>query len=599
MDIYGEVIDSMYLGQVRPRSVAGSWGRAVELVDWVCANWGQPDDGMWEVRADRQRFTMSAVMRGWRSSAVRMAAERGLPTSMIRRQTRNDNHTVILQDTAGPMMSSRLTQALAGDRVDASLLVMPLVEIRRPDRPTVAVDARPHRAGALTDGLVDRYDHRASTTGSMETKGPSASARSGSSRPWPGPDAGPRPDLFEKMLTYAKPMGLYCEQIGPSGCQMGNYPQAFTHLSLISAAMHLVEALDTNRKADVNDLDSPENTGLPDEEGGDGLRSDALRGLRTQRRSRREEAASRCTGRVGGRRGAGCACSSGWAGRDVAGSELLDGLRSGGDRRASTTPRTCNSTTSTCAMSPVTSTTCQPPRRSPMSSPAATDRPSMPRRLRSGWGPRHGVHRHLPESTRLVVEKPFADSAHGRIVGLHDEIVGEIGEGRLFIVDHFLAKSAVENLLTVRISSNRLFDTMLRAEHADSIEVEMLETGDADGRGSFNESAGAIADVVQNHPLQILVKLTMEAPADRTVGAYHAARSTSSATSHPSTTPRWCSGNIRSHCLHESAADDSSIETYVDLVTSIDTDRWRVCRSGSAPARQSRSTPRASHGVSA
>lgn len=184
-----------------------------------------------------------------------------------------------------------------------------------------------------------------------------------------------------------------------------------------------------------------------------------------------------------------------------------------------------------------------------------------------------GVHRHLPEATRLVVEKPFGDSAEGAR-RLYDEIVDEVGEDRLFIVDHFLAKSAVENLLTVR-TSNRLFDTMLRAEHVDSVEVEMLETGDADGRGDFYESVGAIDDVVQSHVLQILALLTMEPPTDRTVSSYHAARSTLLGHIVPVDNAAVVLGQYSTYRSHEGVADDSSVETYADLVTSIDTDRWR------------------------
>lgn len=322
----------------------------------------------------------------------------------------------------------------------------------------------------------------------------------------------------------------------------------------------------------MNDLDSPENTGLPDEEGGDGLRSDALvvfglNGDLGEKKLYPALVELAAAGRLD-------VPVVGVGRRDVAGSELLDGLRSGAESAGVDDAE--NMQLDDIDLRYVAGDVDDPSTFTAIADElAGCDRPTvyaaLPPDLMGAVAT--GVHRHLPESTRLVVEKPFGDSAEGAR-RLHDEIVGEIGEGRLFIVDHFLAKSAVENLLTVR-TSNRLFDTMLRAEHVDSIEVEMLETGDADGRGSFYESVGAIADVVQNHLLQILALLTMEAPADRTVGAYHAARSTLLGHIAPVDDAEVVLGQYSSYRSHEDVADDSSIETYVDLVTSIDTDRWR------------------------
>jgi GH15 family glucan-1,4-alpha-glucosidase len=145
-------------------------------------------------------------------------------------------------------------QAYGSSALDASSLLMPLVFFTAPDDPRMlsTVDAirKPLAAGGLaTDGLLYRYDPREAPDGLPGTEGTfnmctfwlvEALTRAGRTNPQRLEDARL---LFEQMLGYANHLGLYGEQTGPSGEALGNFPQAFTHLALISAAFNLDRAL--------------------------------------------------------------------------------------------------------------------------------------------------------------------------------------------------------------------------------------------------------------------------------------------------------------------------------------------------------------------
>ena len=179
----------------------------------------------------------------------------------------------------------------------------------------------------------------------------------------------------------------------------------------------------------------------------------------------------------------------------------------------------------------------------------------------------------LADTTRLVTEKPFGeDAASAR--DLYDEIVDALEPERLFIVDHFLAKAAIENMLTVR-TSNALIANSMCARFVESIDLVMSETGGVDGRGSFYESVGAINDVVQSHMLQMLALLTMEPPADDSDVAYHASRSELLGAIEPFDPALTVLGQYAGYRDLDDVDDDSQVETYVATVTSIDNDRWR------------------------
>ncbi len=247
LDTYGELLDAMYLADKHGAGLSlDTWEQLRTLVDWVCANWTRPDDGMWEVRSGRQRFTSSALMT-WVAieRGIRMATSRGRPADLERwRTTRDAIHQAILDEGWSKELGA-FTQTFDGDTLDASILLMPLVKFLSATDPkwksTLAAIGESLAHGVL----VDRYDNSLSDDGLAGDDGSFSIcsfwyveniARTGC--------AIEARVLFEKMLTYAGPLGLFSEVISPNGDQLGNYPQAFTHLSLISAAVHLDLELD-------------------------------------------------------------------------------------------------------------------------------------------------------------------------------------------------------------------------------------------------------------------------------------------------------------------------------------------------------------------
>jgi glucose-6-phosphate 1-dehydrogenase len=178
----------------------------------------------------------------------------------------------------------------------------------------------------------------------------------------------------------------------------------------------------------------------------------------------------------------------------------------------------------------------------------------------------------LPDTTRLVTEKPFGQSAESART-LHEEIVQALDPARLLIVDHFLAKAAIENMLTVR-TSNALVQNSMCARHVESIDIVMSESGGVDGRGSFYESVGAIDDVLQNHLLQMLATLTMERPADDSAEALRAARSELLDAVVPFDPASAVVGQYRGYRDLDDVDDGSDVETFVAVRTTVENERW-------------------------
>jgi GH15 family glucan-1,4-alpha-glucosidase len=251
LDIYGELIDSTYVAERQALAGRGEllayddWQALVRLVEWVCARWQQADEGIWETRAGRRNFTYSKLM-CWVAidRAMRIANRRGLPADLVRwRATRNEIFSWIMERGWSDRRKA-FVQADDVDVVDASLLMMPLVQFIAPTDPRWLSTLDAIREELVTDSLVYRYDPTAAPDGLGGDEGTfsicsfwyvECLARAGRIE-----DA---QLAFEKMLTYANHLGLYSEQIGLSGELLGNFPQAFTHLGLISAAVALDRAL--------------------------------------------------------------------------------------------------------------------------------------------------------------------------------------------------------------------------------------------------------------------------------------------------------------------------------------------------------------------
>lgn len=180
----------------------------------------------------------------------------------------------------------------------------------------------------------------------------------------------------------------------------------------------------------------------------------------------------------------------------------------------------------------------------------------------------------LPDTSRLVVEKPFGEDGPSAR-RLWDEVTAAIEPERLFVVDHFLAKTAVENLSTVR-TCNAVIANNLQPGLVERIDVVLHESDGADGRGSFYESVGAVRDVVQNHMLQLLALATMEAPHDPHDDEAHLrARQELLDAVRPVDVATVTLGQYEGYRELDDVDDDSDVETYASMALAIDTDRWR------------------------
>jgi GH15 family glucan-1,4-alpha-glucosidase len=242
LDIYGEALDSVHLADSQGLQVShDAWRHTTRVVDWLCDHWDQAEDGIWETRGDRQDFAYGRLM-SWVAfdRAIRLAQRRGRPADTGRWTAMRDGVYQQLTERGFDRKREAFVQHYATDVLDAALLYMPLVGFIAPSDPMWQATLRAIDDELVSDSLVYRYNPSASPDGLAGSEGTftmctfwyvEALARSG------------RLDdallTFEKMLTYGSGLGLYSEEIAPTGEQVGNFPQAFSHLALISAAVTL------------------------------------------------------------------------------------------------------------------------------------------------------------------------------------------------------------------------------------------------------------------------------------------------------------------------------------------------------------------------
>lgn len=242
LDIYGELMDSLYLCHKGGLPIyQEGWDDITRVLDWLLEHWDQPDEGIWETRSGRRNFTHSRLM-SWVAidRAIRIALQRGLPADLLRWMTVRDS--IYGQINARGWRPGRraFVQHYDTDVLDASLLLMPLCKFIAPTDPRWLSTLDAIAADLVADSLLYRYDTAATPDGL-----PGQEATFSMCSFWwvEALSRAGRLDearlAFEKMLTYANHVGLYSEEIGPTGEQLGNFPQAFTHLALISAAYNL------------------------------------------------------------------------------------------------------------------------------------------------------------------------------------------------------------------------------------------------------------------------------------------------------------------------------------------------------------------------
>ncbi|MFD6492222.1 glycoside hydrolase family 15 protein [Streptomyces sp. NPDC060188] len=247
LDIYGEALYALAQGRdVGEQAGYHGWKGLAGILDWLADSWDRPDEGIWETRGGRKDFTYSRVM-CWAAfdRGLRLAAEFSRPADTQRWTRARDAILEQVMERGWSEKEQALVQHYEGDVLDASLLLAPRVGFISPRSPGWLSTLDAMERVLVSDSLVYRYDPEASPDGLRGSEGTfslctflyvDALAR-----------AGRLPQArytFEKMQTYANHVGLFAEEIGPSGEQLGNVPQAFTHLSLIMAATTLDESLD-------------------------------------------------------------------------------------------------------------------------------------------------------------------------------------------------------------------------------------------------------------------------------------------------------------------------------------------------------------------
>jgi GH15 family glucan-1,4-alpha-glucosidase len=252
LDIYGEAIDSLYFADQHGLEAGyQGWRRISDIVGWLADNWNQPEEGIWETRGGRQDFTYGRLM-SWVAfdRAVRLSDRHGRPGPVDRWRAERDAVYQQIMDTGWDEERQAFVQHPKTNVLDSSLLRMTSVGFISATDPMWTSTLEAMEQELVTDSLVYRYDPGASPDGLRGSEGTfslctftyvDSLARAGQLEK--------ARNTFEKMLTYANHLGLYSEEIALTGEQIGNFPQAFTHLALIDAALVLNRQLDRRRTA--------------------------------------------------------------------------------------------------------------------------------------------------------------------------------------------------------------------------------------------------------------------------------------------------------------------------------------------------------------
>jgi GH15 family glucan-1,4-alpha-glucosidase len=243
LDIYGELIDALFLRDRHDKATSHEqWRHVAAMTDWVCGNWQRPDQGIWEVRSGSHEFLHSRVM-CWVAvdRALRIARRRNFPApherwGEVRAAIQRDVLTSFWSNDLGAFVGAK-----GSTSIDAACLVMPLVGIIAPTDPRWLSTLRVVERRLVRGSLVRRYDMEGMDTDAGSLTAPSFTicsfwyveclARSG--------DLGKARAAMTQLLGYANHLGLFSEDLGVDGSQLGNFPQGLVHASLIGAAMSI------------------------------------------------------------------------------------------------------------------------------------------------------------------------------------------------------------------------------------------------------------------------------------------------------------------------------------------------------------------------
>jgi GH15 family glucan-1,4-alpha-glucosidase len=249
LDIYGELVDAVYNYERHGQPISYDfWQNITTLIEFVCKNWKKADDGIWEVRGGPRPFLYSRAM-CWVAldRAMQLARCRSFPAPLARwHSVRDQIFTHIYKSFWNEKLGS-FVQYRGAEALDASSLLLPMIKLISPTDPRWKSTLRAIEKHLVEDSLVYRYlPSKAAADGMKGREGTFSMcsfwyveclARAG--------DLQQARYIFEKALGYANHLGLYAEQLGPCGEHLGNFPQALTHIALISAALTLDKMIST------------------------------------------------------------------------------------------------------------------------------------------------------------------------------------------------------------------------------------------------------------------------------------------------------------------------------------------------------------------
>ncbi len=258
LDIYGEVMDAIYIYHQNDAVSYDLWQHLLRLLAWLNDHWDEPDEGIWEVRGGQQNFLHSRLM-SWVAfdRAIRIVRDWGWPAPTA---TWEQNRTTIYEQIMAKGWNAQkkcFTQYYGGHEVDASALLLLLTKFVGPSEPRMLTTIERIKQDLSIGASVLRYDPKSAANDGLD--GSTEGAFSACSF-WLveclariGQRVDPRTLLdarirLENLLSLSNHVGLYAEEISTMGQALGNFPQAFTHLTLISACLALNQAIDEERR---------------------------------------------------------------------------------------------------------------------------------------------------------------------------------------------------------------------------------------------------------------------------------------------------------------------------------------------------------------